>query len=270
MKDLQRTSESVCMGLCRIVGTSQQVAMRRDVIDISDAIELQKAGTIVGCKMKNGSYKEGFRLRESDLDTMFWLPNNRVIWDISQTRFYDIERYTLLLCDASKSPPGYTLLWLPNERPSNKVKRATVRDNGRLVVYSSIYRETMLSSVHPNSTMHGPCATGMLGGNILEYDDAHCFVSDFWPPSASSWKYRSKKSSWPKSRVVDDIIGKGCHVVAIGPKLENHEGIEWRISFSLAEQILVRLLNHYQFLVYSLLKFILKEVINNGLGEDEK
>lgn len=69
MKDLQRTSESVCMGLCRIVGTSQQVAMRRDVIDISDAIELQKAGTIVGCKMKNGSYKEGFRLRESDLDT---------------------------------------------------------------------------------------------------------------------------------------------------------------------------------------------------------
>lgn len=62
MKDLQRTSESVCMGLCRIVGTSQQVAMRRDVIDISDAIELQKAGTIVGCKMKNGSYKEGFRL----------------------------------------------------------------------------------------------------------------------------------------------------------------------------------------------------------------
>lgn len=57
MKDLQRTSESVCMGLCRIVGTSQQVAMRRDVIDISDAIELQKAGTIVGCKMKNGSYK---------------------------------------------------------------------------------------------------------------------------------------------------------------------------------------------------------------------
>lgn len=270
MKDLQRTSESVCMGLCRIVGTSQQVAMRRDVIDISDAIELQKAGTIVGCKMKNGSYKEGFRLRESDLDAMFWLPNNRVIWNISQTRIYDKERYTLLLCDGSKSPPGYTLLWLPNERASDKVKRATVRDNGRLVVYSSKYRETMLSSVHPNSTMHGPCATGMLGGNILEYDDAHCFVSDFWPPSASSWKCRCHKLSWPKSRVVDDIIGKGCHVVAIGPKLENHEGIEWRISFSLAEQTLVRLLNHYQFLIYGLLKFILKEVINNGLSEDEK
>lgn len=50
--------------------------MRRDVIDISDVIELQKVGIIVGCKMKNGSYKEGFRFREFDFDIMFWLFNN--------------------------------------------------------------------------------------------------------------------------------------------------------------------------------------------------
>ncbi|XP_048751195.2 uncharacterized protein LOC125662893 [Ostrea edulis] len=267
MDILHRTSESVCMGLCRILGTSQQVVMRRDMTDISDTIDIQKAGAIVGCKMKNGSYKEGFRLKGSDVDTMFWLPDNRVIWNMSQTQFYNLHKHTVILSDSSESPPGYMLLWLPMERASDKVLAATVRDHSRLIVSSSKYREIMCPSVHPNSKPHGPCASGVLG-DIIEYDHAHCFVSDFWPSSASSWRFRCHL--WPHPQIVNDIIRKGCHVVAIGPKLENHEDIEWRISFSLAEQILVRSMNHCQFLVYGLLKLFLKEVLNNGLSEDDK
>jgi hypothetical protein len=58
------------------VGTSQQVAMRRDIIDIEEIVR-HKVSTysqeietsIEYCKtMLSGSHKEGFRMKGSDLD----------------------------------------------------------------------------------------------------------------------------------------------------------------------------------------------------------
>ena len=137
---------------------------------------------------------------------------------------------------------------------------------GGLYISSSKYREITCSDVIPNSTVHGPCGSGFIG--TKEYDTAQCFVCDFWPPSASSWIDRCH--TWPQPQVVRDIVRSGCHFVAIGHKLGKHENNEWRISFSLAEQKLVYSMNHCQFLTYGLLKLFLKEVINNGVGDDEK
>lgn len=61
---------------------------------------------------------------------------------------------------------------------------------------------------------HGPCSSGNLGD--LEYDEAHCFASDYWPPSAYYWIDRSH--SWPQKHVRNSIISAGCHFVAIGHK----------------------------------------------------
>ena len=113
--------------------------------------------------------------------------------------------------------------------------------------------------------MHGPCSSGR--DRTLEYDNAHCFASEFWPPSASSWKDRCH--SWPPPHVVDDIIRSGCHFVAIGHTLGQHAVNEWRISFSQAEQTLVYAKNHTQFLTYGLLKYFVKE-FKNPLSEEEK
>nr|XP_022309335.1 uncharacterized protein LOC111115052 [Crassostrea virginica] len=264
MDDWQRISESVFMGLCRNIGTSEQVLMRREIIDISDKLHILKSEKKVPCQMKNGSNKEGFRFEDSDIDHMVWFPDNIVIWERSQTQFYNLQRRTMILSDGSESPPGYTLLcWLPLERANNdRVQMAIVRKHGRLIVSSFKYRTYTCPT---DSYPHGPCATSFVSG--LSFDVAHCFVSDFWPPSASSWK--SRCHFWPKPHVVNDIIRKGCHLVAVGPKLEDHMDNEWRISFSVAEQLLVRSLNHSQFLVYGLLKLLLKEVLNKGLSEDQ-
>lgn len=66
---------------------------------------------------------------------------------------------------------------------------------------------------------------------MMEVDYVYSFISDFWLFFVFLWKYRSKNLLWFKFCVVDDIIGKGCYVVVIGLKLENYEGIEWRIFF---------------------------------------
>lgn len=127
-------------------------------------------------------------------------------------------------------------------------------------ISSYMYRECTLSAVqHPgNVTAHGPCSSGIDG--LIEFDNAWCFVSNFWPQSASSWIERCH--SWPDSETVDDIVKNGCHFVAISHPMGTHGNEEWRISFSQAECKLVYAMNHCQFITYGLLKLFLKEVIN--------
>ncbi|XP_078337374.1 uncharacterized protein LOC111135341 [Crassostrea virginica] len=265
---LQTISESVYVGLCLKIGTPQLVAIRRNAEDFNELLRHKVTRTYQLVRMLSGSRREGFRFEDSDWDIMYWPNNHRVLWDFSQATLYNTHRYILILCDSSESPPGFTLLWLPMEEAHIFVLSSCVRINGALCISSAMYRDitcTLLRKDH-TSTVHGPCSSGRFHG-VLEYDHAYCFVSDFWPPSASSWKDRCH--SWPPPHVVDDIIRSGCHFVAIGHKLGKHPENEWRISFSQAEQKLVYVMNHTQFLTYGLLKYFVKE-INNGLSDEEK
>ncbi|XP_052708610.1 uncharacterized protein LOC128183575 [Crassostrea angulata] len=263
----QKISESVYMGMCLEIGTPQQVASRRDIRDIAEMLMFSEMLNRRFTVMLSGSRREGFRLSGSDLDYMRWPNNHRVIWDFSQCQFYNTQEHALILCDSSESPPGFTLLWLPLERANSRVMSACVRMNGMLYISSSKYREVTCCIIFSDSTPHGPCSSGLYNGE-LEYDAAHCFISDFWPSSASSWKDRCH--SWPPRQVVNEIIRNGCHFVAIGHKSGNHADNEWRISFSRAEYKLVYSMNHTQFLTYGLLKLFLKEIINNGLRVGDK
>ncbi|XP_034325120.2 uncharacterized protein [Magallana gigas] len=258
---LQHMSESVFVGLCEIVGTSQQVALRRDTVDIKEMVENRLITNDNLIRMMSGSRREGFRLKGSDIDTMYWFNDHRVIMDMSQSEYYNTANTILIFADSSESPPGFTLLQklTPSTRLIGMIAQfACVRMNDILFISSSIYRQLSCSLAIPNSTVHGPCGSNEVIGK--EYDNAHCFVCDFWPQSASSWIDRCH--SWPDPEVVDDIVRNGCHFVAIGHPLGPHKNEEWRISFSQAEYKLVSSMNHCQFLTYGLLKIFLKEVLN--------
>ncbi|XP_065930414.1 uncharacterized protein [Magallana gigas] len=264
---LEHMSESVFVGLCDIMGTSQQVAIRREARDIREMVDRRVTCNNGTIEMMSGSYREGFRLEGSDIDFMYWPNNHRVIMDMSQFEYYNTANTTLILSDSSESPPGFTLLQLLTPSRYRQVQSACVTMNDRVYISSSTYRQLTCSLVHPNSTVHGPCGSGVYGG-VLEYDTAICFVCDFWPRSASSWIDRCH--SWPDPEVVNDIVRNGCHFVAIGHPLGPHGNREWRISFSLAEYKLVSSMNHCQFLTYGLLKLFLKEVMNQQSEETNK
>ncbi|XP_065943126.1 uncharacterized protein [Magallana gigas] len=265
-KGLQNMSASMFVGLCKKVGTSQEVAIRRESQDIRDMVERRVTPDDGIIMMMSGSRREGFDLKGSDLDYMYWYNNHRVIMDMSQSEYYNTANKTLILSDSSESPPGFTLLQLLTPSRYREVRSSCVRMNGRVYISSSIYRQLTCSAVHPNSTVHGPCGSGVRAG--VEYDTAVCFVSDFRPLSASSWIDRCH--SWPDPEVVDDIVRNGCHLVAIGHPLGPHENEEWRISFSRAEYKLVYSMSHCQFLTYGLLKLFLKEVLNQQSEETNK
>uniref|UniRef100_K1PP91 Mab-21-like nucleotidyltransferase domain-containing protein n=1 Tax=Magallana gigas TaxID=29159 RepID=K1PP91_MAGGI len=229
-------SESVFVGLCKKVGTSQLVALRRETIDMKEMVGKQVTPNDGIIEMLSGSTREGFRLKGSDMDMMFWLKNHRVIMDMSQSEYYNTSNTTLILSDSSESPPGFTLLQLLTTTTSEKVQTACVRMNDRIYMSSSLYRHLTCSSFYPTSTEHGPCGTGNLDG--FEYDTAMCFVCDSWPPSASSWIDRCH--SWPSPEVVHDIVRNGCHFVAIGHPLGIHENEE-HIDTTLSQAALGKL-----------------------------
>ena len=163
------------------------MAIRRDEVGIRELL-LNKVRRPV-CKLKSGSQGEGFRLKDSDLDMMYWLENHRVFWNFSQATLYNTHDHALILCDSSESPPGFTLLRLPLEEADRRVLSSFVRINGVLYISSAKYRKNVpfpFRSVY--STVHGPCSTGR--HVYKEIDVAYCFVSEIWPPSACPWKDR--------------------------------------------------------------------------------
>nr|XP_034311148.1 uncharacterized protein LOC117684169 [Crassostrea gigas] len=175
---IKHMSESVFVVLCQIIGTSQQVTIRRETRDILDVVRGRSVPYDELVQMLDGSRREGFRLEGSDIDFMLWPKNHRVIMDMFQFECYNTANTTLILSDSSESPPGFTLLQLLTPTRYSDVKSACVRS-------SSMWREIGCSAAVSNSTVHGPCGSGNLAG--FEYDTAICLACDFWPPSASSW-----------------------------------------------------------------------------------
>lgn len=79
----QERSLSVYVGLCHKIGTPQQVAYRRDMVDIVGHLANRVTLREQGKTMHNGSQRDGFRLSGSDFDMMHWADNIRVIWNFS-------------------------------------------------------------------------------------------------------------------------------------------------------------------------------------------
>lgn len=114
-QDMQHMSESAFHGLCLIVGTSQQVAIRRETADVEELLTIKTKPINRLYDMNiilSGSRREGFRFKGSDVDIMVWRNELRVITDVAQSKYYDPSKAGVLLSDISKSPPGFTLLQL--------------------------------------------------------------------------------------------------------------------------------------------------------------
>ncbi|XP_078316744.1 uncharacterized protein LOC111101641 [Crassostrea virginica] len=264
MHHIPRLSEAVYACMCRYVGSSTEVRIRREVVDTMEGMErpLMMMRGLDG--MMSGSRREGFRLHTSDEDGMLWPPNHTVICDLSQISLFHIPQHTVILMECENLPPGFTRLKLMTPSGIQQVNSSCFHLNGEIYVSSLLFRTTFLdfarssNSLRRSSIQHGPCATYEING--YETDLAYCFQSRQWPNEALPWIQRCQLSHWPSERVLSAIVNEGCHVVPIGSAPDRDT--EWRISFSWAEQKLVYSMNHCQFLCYGLLKIFLKEVID--------
>lgn len=59
-------SEAVFAGMCQMVGTSRQLAIRRDAWNITEIVDRKSATDNDSVIILSGSRREGFELKDSD------------------------------------------------------------------------------------------------------------------------------------------------------------------------------------------------------------
>ncbi|XP_061187128.1 uncharacterized protein LOC133195293 [Saccostrea echinata] len=242
--------------LANTVGFLPVQRLNRRVDDILSDIHYHGRNVEV---VKTGSWAEGFRMRGTDVDRMYIdktamasetpekIPNK--FCAIKIEKYTDIQR-------------GYAkLILLTPDKAEQHLQLAVVREAGSLYVSSKVYIE---SYVGDNQETHGPCVR-RVAQHGTEQDDAHCLSCPHWPSDAMEWYHRRRQNGWPELHLLRDIYNKGCHVVPIGRKFIDRNGLwcfdpmTWRFSFSVAEKRLVYTFNDTQFLVYGIFKLLVKE-----------
>ncbi|XP_078337722.1 uncharacterized protein LOC111100525 [Crassostrea virginica] len=130
MHHIPRLSEAVYVGMCRYVGSPTEVRIRREVTDTEEVMNRPVWITRGLDRMKSGSHREGLRLPTSDRDFMFWLPDHKVICDVSQISLYLIPQHTVILMECEDLTPGFARLKIMTPSEDQKVKSSCVPTDG--------------------------------------------------------------------------------------------------------------------------------------------
>ena len=172
---------------------------------------------------------------------------------------------TTLVMETDFDHPGFTKLKLVTGEVNESllVQDASFRDTSKCFYFSVIgfvdVIQHLLLDTNIDLPAHGPCVSNK--GQTL--DIAFCLRSKYFPYNAIPWVWRHRKQ-WPPNLVIDRIISSGCLLVPIGPKTISENHLLWRLSFSVAEKLLVHSFNFTQLLCYSLLKLTLKRCVNKN------
>ena len=237
--------------LCLKIGSDKEVKGRRlTFIAIDTSFKFQ---------ISSGSKSEGLDLKGSDIDVMF-INQNFKVYESERDNF-QAQRAALIM-DTTETHPCFTRLCLHTNYTSlHKDHRNVLEQHGiKYFLSNKLYKQSFSKSITKDRPMfnkiHGPC----ISDDDDEFDIAFCLKCDNWISQAVPWITRPR-SSWLSPEIVNEIIMNGVLFVPIGFKGSIYEDLEWRISFSVAEKIMIFSFNHTQLLCYALLKIVLKEMI---------
>ena len=133
---------------------------------------------------------------------------------------------------------------------------------GRLVFRSDTKR------LYPTSDhYHGPAATIEKTLLHTSIDNVFALRCNTLPDCAGEWITRQRHHNWPTEDTIEKCKTLGCFFVRVGHPNSSEKHLEWRISFSLQERLLVTDFNSVQLKCYILLKMIKRERIHATLGE---
>ncbi|VDI59937.1 Hypothetical predicted protein [Mytilus galloprovincialis] len=247
--------------VCGIVGSEEVVRSRREIFS---AIEIVR-NTSFATHISSGSKAEGIDLKCSDYDHMMY-PNFIRVYeslnDVQYNNIYMIYKHQIpFVMDTNDTKPGFTKLKLVNKA---FLEHYILNDwcetvGEKTYISSKRFREQDLTD---NMVVHGPCQSTPGG----EFDSARCLRCNEWITPAQHWIHRSR-TAWQDDKLITSAVQYGVLFVPIGCKNSPNEDLQWRISFSVTEKLLVHSFSHTQLLCYALMKIILKDLIKPKHGD---
>ena len=205
-------------------------------------------------QITSGSGGEGLDMKGSDIDIMFVFKNVNVYEGINSSRINSSETCVAMETDDTKLGFSHLRLLRCN---NNVILKMCTQVGNYFYLSSQLCRSIFIGTGWKADVVHGPCLSDKDG----HFDFAFTLHSRQWISIANQWVTRSN-CSWPSSDVKSQIINHGVLFVPIGSKGSKNEDIEWRISFSLGEKLLIYSFTHTQLLCYALMKILIKDVVN--------
>ena len=252
------------------VGTQEVIDTRHDyckILDSAYSIVLKRN------RFYTGSKSEGLTLVGSDDDYMteINIDYNLVVIQSCDENTSSSPHSTFLM-STENVRPGFALLQHVPQTPLTPfLNQASQNMNGSRFLVSDLFMQNRLMEtqrVLRDISMNGFLTMRRQGPskeiashrcpNIEPEDHVDCIHCAFWPKNALEWRVRPRNFGWPKQDDVLSITNFGFHLVAVGHPHSETKLMEWRISFSIAERILVWSFNHIQIQCYAFMKIILK------------
>ena len=254
-----------------LFGTQDVMETRQDYCKLDDCI----CSTVSPMnRYYTGSKAEGLDLPGSDDDYMYEINsafNIEVVQSLDKNT--STSPYNTFLMLTENIRPGFTLLKHVSPTPLNPfLSRASQEMNGSQYLRGDLFVQQMIEGIqgffcgaglNDVLKMHrqGPSKETANGLGREPDDNVDCIRCSFWPSEASEWRDRPRHFGWPTQDDLMSITNFGFHLVAVGHPNSQTKLFEWRISFSIAERILVWSFNHVQMQCYALMKIILKQFI---------
>ena len=254
-------------------GSFEDVLFKWQMSEVLDKIHW---GQRSAARMFSGSSAEGVSIPGSDVDVMYWQKHHIVAQDESQIPRHHNKPNVFLLRRNRRCPGFVKLECLSPCSATLDVRFSLTNIEGRQYFASRRFTQFHLSisaQTQRLDEIHGPSVTRTPSLGV-EHDNVQCLRCHFWPDEAYEFITRDRPHGWPPEPLIQQILSDGIHLVPIGSRSRKvqgtweHDSLEWRYSFSMAELTLIHSFNAIQFRMYGLLKLILKDVLKPRLPKD--
>jgi len=219
-----------------------------------------------------GSVSEGHFEKVGDMDNMWVDPSLQVVFE-NQTVAERKGRDVHLLTAKSFDHPGFYRLFSESGELHEVYEHCKVQiSEGPAYVSSEMFMGRMfdqLTAALDAESHKGPAIQRPALSQIhMKTDDVFALYSQEWPDFVR--QVRFKNSKWPRGKALQQLARAGCHVVPIGKHNSLTKSLEWRLSFSSAEKMIMHsLINSTQLYTYNMLKLLLSHLMKEFKVVDE-
>ena len=206
-----------------------------------------------------------------DIDVAIILPHMPVITDIAKCP--SSNNYLLV----PEEQPGYVRLQLVHngdvqwercpELVLDNYHHLSVDINNRVCLIQNSGLEG-LPAAREMLRKEGPAIHIDAKNGISSSDTVYALSCTDWPECAREWLSRQRIHGWPSKELIKQCKSLGFIVVSACHPASDEKQLQWRISFSHQERLLVTQFNSVQLECYILLKIIKKELIKEYIKED--
>src|SRR6218665_2359219 len=140
--------------------------------------------------------------------------------------------------------------------------------------YHKIDRTENLNSLDKDTSVIvcGPAIKSLSDARgAIRIDAVNGIFCPQWPRDDQTWPLRPRHNGWPTSGIISKVVRNGYYVVYAQHRACRDDDVQWRLSFSVAEVILLQSWTKTQQIVYHLLRFFAKrELIKEDCPKEDE